>query len=88
MAKIFARRGCRRGPNSIGGRRRAQPKKNRVSQGKRVDYLRLRHFFEKKTGGGVFYVGPSRISGSGLRVRAAVGKIMLHKVPWALGEVS
>ena len=55
--------------------------------GKKCD-LAISTLFRQKTGGGVFHVGPSRISGPGLRVRAAVGKIMLHKVPWALGEVS
>ena len=32
--------------------------------------------------------GSNEISGRRLRVRAAVGEIMLNKVPYALGEVS
>ena len=81
-AKIFSGAARRR----LAARRRE--KKLRFIGKNKCDLAISTRFFEKKTGGGVFYVGPSRISGSGLRVRAAVGKIMLHKVPWALGEVS
>ena len=45
-------------------------------------------FLKKKPHGGSFMWGSNKISGLRLRVRAAVGEIMLNKVPWALGEVS
>ena len=45
-------------------------------------------FSKKKTDGNIFMWGSNEISGLHLRVRAAVGEIMLNKVPWALGEVS
>ena len=79
-AKIFSGAARRR---LTAGRR----EKKLSSLGKKCDLANLT-FFREKNGGGLFYVGPSRISGLGLRVRAAVGEIMLAKVPWELEEVS
>ena len=77
-AKIFSGAARRR---LMAGRRE---KKLRFL-GKKCDLANF-NFFRKKNGGGVFYVGPSRISGLHLCVWAAVGEIMLHNPQSSLGS--
>ena len=84
---IFAKRGCRRGAYSLGGRRRAPRKKNAFSR----QNFRSRDpdiFFRKKMVGRSFHVILMQARARTERVAVAGLEKMLTKVPWALGDVA
>ena len=88
MAKIFARRGCRRGPYSIGGASpRAAEKKSSFLGGK-GRFCDFDIFSKKKPVGSSFHVYVMKVHARMGWVNVPDLEKMLAKVQGVLGEVS